>query len=56
MPLHLQVAYGWMGHKKGDFPVTEEMAKDILSIPIFPGIKEEEQAYVAGKIREFYKL
>ena len=54
VPLHLQPAYGWMGHKKGDFPVTEEVAKDILSIPIFPGIKEEEQSYVVEKIKAFY--
>lgn len=56
VPLHLQPAYGWMGHKEGDFPVAERMAKEILSLPIFPGIKEEEQVYVAEKIREFYKL
>lgn len=56
VPLHLQPAYGWMGHKKGAFPVTEGMAMDILSLPIFPGIKEEEQTYVSEKIREFYKL
>lgn len=56
VPLHLQPAYGWMEHKRGAFPVTEGMASDILSLPLFPGIKEEEQAYVAEKIREFYKL
>ncbi|MDT8317456.1 MAG: DegT/DnrJ/EryC1/StrS family aminotransferase [bacterium] len=54
VPLHLQPAYGWMGHKNGDFPVAEGMAGDILSLPIFPGVKEEEQAYVAEKIKAFY--
>ena len=53
VPLHLQKAYQGLGYKRGDFPVTEEAAGEILSLPMFPGLRGEEQARIAGQIESF---
>ncbi|HIH34034.1 MAG TPA: DegT/DnrJ/EryC1/StrS family aminotransferase [Nanoarchaeota archaeon] len=54
IPLHLQEAYQFLGHKKGDFPVAERHAEQILSLPIYPEISGEQIEYVCDKIKEFY--
>jgi len=54
VPIHLQEAYRDLGIKEGSFPVTESIAKEILSLPMFPELKEEEIKYVCSKIKEFY--
>ena len=46
IPLHLQEAYQFLGHKKGDFPVAERHAEQILSLPIYPEISGEQIEYV----------
>lgn len=53
-PIHLQEPYLKMGFKKGDFPITEELAERTLSIPIFPEILDEEIEFISAKIHEFY--
>jgi len=52
LPLHMQKAYERMGHKKGDFPVTERVAERLLSLPMFPGITREQQDYVCDRLIE----
>jgi dTDP-4-amino-4,6-dideoxygalactose transaminase len=52
IPLHLQVAYKHLGHKKGDFPVTERVAAEIVSLPMFPQMTEAQQNEVAKKVLE----
>ena len=51
-PLHLQDAYSGLGYKKGDFPVSENAAEHILSIPMGPFLKLEDQKYVIKNILE----
>lgn len=52
-PPHLQEAYSGLGYKKGDFPIAEELAETCLSLPIWPGMNEEQIDYVCKKINEF---
>ncbi len=42
IPLHLQPAYKFLGHKPGDFPVAEKLANECLSLPLYPGLKRTE--------------
>lgn len=50
IPLHLQNAYSRLGYKSGDFPVAEELASDILSLPMFPTLRLEQQLRVSAEI------
>jgi dTDP-4-amino-4,6-dideoxygalactose transaminase len=43
VPLHLQNAYRRLGYKRGDFPVAEKLASEILSLPMFPTLRPEQQ-------------
>ena len=51
IPLHLQKAYVSMNYKRGDFPVTEKAAEEIVSLPMFPQLTPEQQARVVESIR-----
>lgn len=53
IPLHLQKAYAHLGHKKGDFPVTEKAAQQCLSLPIYPGLTDAQIARVVDVIKKF---
>jgi len=53
VPLHLQKAYEHLDYKEGSFPVTEKVAKTLLSLPMFPELKQEQIEYVAASIKEF---
>ena len=53
IPLHLQKAYQHLNYKKGDFPVTEQAAVEIVSLPMYPQLTTAEQDEVAAKVREF---
>ena len=52
IPLHLQKAYAGFGYKRGDFPVTERIAAEILSLPMFPELTEEMQGRIAEQTLE----
>lgn len=56
IPLHLQEAYKHLGYEKGRFPVTEQVAKEILSLPMFPGLTDGQQEMVSESIKEFLSL
>jgi len=51
-----QPAYLSMGHKPGDFPVADSQVNEILCLPMFPEMTEEEVREVAGRIKEFYRM
>jgi dTDP-4-amino-4,6-dideoxygalactose transaminase len=56
VPLHLQKAYAGLGLNEGDFPVSEMLAKEIVSLPMFPNITEEQQNRVVESIADFIEL
>lgn len=53
IPPHLSEAYAYLGFHKGDFPIAEQYAAEVLSLPMYNGMTEEEQAYVIEKINSF---
>jgi len=52
VPLHLQKAYAHLGHAAGDFPVSEKLAAEILSLPMFPELTAEQISYVTQSLKE----
>jgi dTDP-4-amino-4,6-dideoxygalactose transaminase len=56
VPLHLQKAYAGLGLKEGNFPVCETLAKEIVSLPMFPNLTEEQQNRVVESIADFLEL
>lgn len=54
VPLHLQKCFSYLGYKEGDFPVAERLSKQVLALPIYPELTEEEVDYVCETIKKFY--
>ncbi|MCK4649033.1 DegT/DnrJ/EryC1/StrS family aminotransferase [bacterium] len=52
LPLHLQKAYRYLGYKEGDFPVAEECAREVISLPIYPELKREEIEYIVKTLKK----
>ena len=55
VPLHLQPAFSYLGYKKGDFPVSEELSKKIVSIPLDAYKTNDEINNVCDIIKRFFK-
>jgi dTDP-4-amino-4,6-dideoxygalactose transaminase len=55
IPLHLQGAYQRAGLTSGSYPITEKIAREILSLPMFPELTEQQILYVAEKIKQFFE-
>jgi dTDP-4-amino-4,6-dideoxygalactose transaminase len=56
IPLHLQKAYGALGYREGNFPVTEKVAAQILSLPMYPELGHAEQKYVVDTLLAWLDL
>jgi len=54
IPLHLQKAYEFLGYKKGDFQISEKVASEIISLPMFPHISKDQIELVVKTIKEFH--
>jgi len=54
LPLHLQPALKFLGHKNGDFKISEECANTILSLPIYPELRDDEIRFVSNEINKFF--
>jgi dTDP-4-amino-4,6-dideoxygalactose transaminase len=55
VPPHLQQAYQHLGYKKGDSPIAEKLADTMLSLPIWPGMSQNEVSIVVDTIKSFFK-
>jgi len=54
VPLHLQECFADLGYRPGELPASERAAGESLSLPIYPELTAEMQAYVVGQVKEFY--
>jgi dTDP-4-amino-4,6-dideoxygalactose transaminase len=54
VPLHLQQCFAYMGYAAGDLPETEAAAAEVLALPMYAELREDEQQYVVETIAEFY--
>lgn len=55
VPLHLQPCYKDLGYSRGSFPVSEELAEKVVSLPVYPELTEEKIEYIIQTIKEFKK-
>ncbi len=55
VPLHLQECYSFLKYRQGDLPNSEKASKEVLALPIFPELSEEQQMMVVDRIKVFYK-
>lgn len=55
LPMHLQNCYQILGYRKGSFPVSERAAEEVLSLPIYAELTEDQQAYVVEQIKLFFR-
>ncbi|MFT2010088.1 DegT/DnrJ/EryC1/StrS family aminotransferase [Pontibacter sp. 13R65] len=55
VPVHLQPAYSYLGYRPGDFPVAEELAATSLSLPLFPGLREDEQLAIIEAVKKYFR-
>jgi len=53
LSLHLQEVYKYVGHKPGDFPESEQAQEQVLTLPMYPELSEEQIEEVVGEIRRF---
>ena len=56
IPIHVQPAFSGLGYKQGDFPITEQYAEEILSLPIFPELDEATITYIVDQIQSFFSV
>lgn len=53
IPLHLQECFSYLSAQQGDFPVSEEKSKRVISLPMNPYLTLQEVQYISGKIKEY---
>ena len=54
-PVHLQPAFESLGYRAGDLPEAERAASEVLCLPIFPQLREDEQSRVVEGLQDFYR-
>jgi UDP-2-acetamido-2-deoxy-ribo-hexuluronate aminotransferase len=55
VPLHLQEAYSYLGYKNGDFPVTEKLCNEVISLPMHPELDQEQLDYITTNVLSFFE-
>ena len=53
-PIHLVSSFAYLGYRKGDFPESEMVSEQVLSLPMYPELKDEEIEKVSEEIIDFY--
>jgi len=53
-PPHVSNAFAWLGYERGAFPVTEAIAAEVLSLPLFPGIREAQLETVCAAVADYF--
>ena len=54
-PIHTMTGFKYLGYKSGDLPITEKLATEIFSLPMYPSLKEEEQQLVVSSLLDILK-
>ncbi len=54
-PLHVEPAFAYLGHRKGDFPNAEAACREVLALPIYPELTLDKQRRVVATIARFYQ-
>jgi dTDP-4-amino-4,6-dideoxygalactose transaminase len=54
LPLHRQASLRDLGYKQGDFPVAERAAEEVLALPMFPELREDEIESVVEAVRRYF--
>lgn len=55
MPLHMQEAYAYLGYTEGDFPVTERLCREVISLPMYPELDNEQLQYITNNVLDFFE-
>jgi dTDP-4-amino-4,6-dideoxygalactose transaminase len=55
LPLHLQKCFAYLNYREGSLPASEAIAKDCLSLPVYPELTADMQQYVVSRIVDFYR-
>ncbi len=54
-PLHFQKCFSFLDNKKGDFPVSEQICREVLNLPLFVGLGESEMSYIIDTVKDFFR-
>ena len=56
LSLHLQPCFKYLNYKEGDFPVSEKLTREVLALPVFPGLQENEQEQIVDCMKKFFRV
>lgn len=54
-PLHVQPAFAYLGYSRGSFPVAEKASEEVLALPVYPELTEQDQDRIVSSIAGFFK-